>query len=118
MNDRSPEPMGIGRAIEVIKTLDPYVEKLINETDPLIMLGDLIDGIQEINPTDSLRLVALMFGMSIDDVVDTYGDPEKSGSMLLKSLTEGFAANPLPDLINTGVMFGILQEGWTDVRTE
>jgi hypothetical protein len=110
--------MGIGRAIEVIKVLGPYVENLRKETEPLHMLQTLVADIQERNPADSMRLLALMFGVPIDSLMEKFGDPAKAGSLLLKALIQGFAANPLPDLVNAGTMFGLLEEGWTNVRTE
>ena len=105
--------MGIGQAVEVVKILKPYTDKLRKKTDALQMLKTLMDEVQEINPVDSMRMVALMYRTPVASLMEKFGDPEKSGPLLLRALIQGFAVNPLPDLVNMGTMFGLLEEGWT-----
>ncbi len=106
--------MRIGPAIEAMKILRPYVEYIRDERDPMNLVRILIEKIQETVPSDSVRLVSLMYGISPMEVIDRVKDSEKRGSAFYNLLVEGFIANPLPDLVNAGRMIGLMEEGWTD----
>ena len=103
----------LGPAIEVMKIIKPHADALRNETDALLMLRVLIKNIQETNPANSLRLASLMFGVSIDYLMDEFGEADQAGSKLVNALVKGFSVNSLPDLVNAGALIGLLDEGWS-----
>jgi hypothetical protein len=106
--------MAIGSAIEAIKIIEPYVGSMRKETEAGKMLKALLKAIQDRNPPDSLRLVSLMHGMKLEDIMESFGDPKGAGPLLLEALIRGFNANPLPDLVNAGALLGLIKEGWTE----
>lgn len=106
--------MQIGAAIEAMKIIAPYVKHIKKETDSLNLIRVLVNQMQERQPTDSVRLVSLMFGITLEEVVNMLKDSKRGG--LLRALVEGFTANPLPDLVNAGNMIGLIEERWTDAR--
>lgn len=114
MTIKIPEPMNTRRAIEAIKILAPYVPDISLETEPLSVIRVLLEKIQERNPVDSIRLVALLHSVKVTEVAD-FLDQGK-GRTLISALGKGFAANPLPDLVNAGVLFGLIAEEWGHAR--
>ena len=111
-----PEPMRLGAAVEAMKIIRPYVADIRGQTDPMELIRILLSRIQETQPSDSIRLVSLMYGISPEEVIDKVKDYKNRGSMFYKILVEGFTANPLPDLVNAGYMVGLIEEGWTDAQ--
>ncbi len=111
-----PEPMRIRSAIEAMKILQHYAEDIKDERDPMSLVRILIEKIQEKTPSDSVRLVSLMYGLTPMEVIDKVKFSKKRGGTFYKVLVEGFTANPLPDLINAGHMIGLIKEEWTDAR--
>lgn len=111
--------MKLGAAIEAMKIIQPYVSDIRGETDPLELMRVLVNKIQERQPSDSVRLVSLMYGLSPVEVIDKVKNSENRGSIFYKILVEGFMANPLPDLVNAGHMIGLMEEEWIDAsRTD
>ena len=109
-----PKPMSIRSAIEAMKILQPYAKDIKGEADPMMVVGILIEKIQQRAPSDSVRLVSLMYGLTPMEVIDKVRNSEKRGVTFYKVLVEGFMVNPLPDLINAGHMIGLIEEEWTD----
>ncbi len=111
-----PEPMQIGPAIEAMKILRHYVADIREETDPMSFVRLLVAAIQERQPSDSIRLVSLMYGISPDEVMKKVEGAKNPAGAFYRILVEGFIANPIPDLVNAGHMIGIMEEGWNDAR--
>lgn len=111
------EPMKIRAAIETMKILRHYTSSIKEETDPMSFMRLLIVAIQERQPSDSIRLVSLMYGISPAEVMKKVEGAENPASAFYRILVEGFIANPIPDLINAGYLIGIMEEGWNDARS-
>jgi hypothetical protein len=110
-----PEPMQMGPAIETMKILRHYSVSIRQETDPMTLVLILVREIQERQPSDLVRLASLMHRISPDEVMEKVKGADDQASTFYRILVEGFIANPLPDLINTGYMIGIIEQGWSDI---
>ncbi len=111
-----PGPMKIRAAIEAMKILRHYVDDIREEKDPLSLMRLLVGAIQKRQPSDSIRLASLMYGISPDEVMKKVEGAENQASAFYKILVEGFIANPIPDLVNAGYVIGLMEEGWNDAR--
>jgi len=106
-----PQPMNINDAIEVMKIVAPHAQYLINhgDTGPSLILA-LIDVLESSKPTDSFKLISLMHNKSVDEV--TKDMINFGGEGLVSALSSGFAANPLPDMINGAAVIGLCDQRW------
>ena len=114
MIDEELAPMNIYRAVELIKIIKPYKDVLNNSSkfDGLKMVTNLIHVMAEDNPTLVTRMMALLYGKELGDIVEELKD--KSGLEVAAILTKGFVVNPIPDLIESGFALGLLDQGWID----
>lgn len=108
-----PQPMHISDAIEVMKIVAPHAQFLMDhgDTGPSLMIA-LIDIFEKTTPTNSFRLISLMHHKPVDEV--TKDMINFGGEGLVAALSSGFAANPLPDLINGAAVLGLCEQRWVD----
>ena len=104
------EPMNLREAIEAMKIVNRYADEIKAETNPRRMVARLLKKINEVRPTDSLALVALMHHCSIEAAAEQLR--VLGGRGLVKALVEGFVANAIPDLANAAAVLGIAEKGW------
>jgi hypothetical protein len=106
--------MNIYRAVEVIKIIKPYKDVLNNSSkwDGLKMITNLIEAMADDSPTLVTRMMALLYGRELGDIVEELKD--KPGLEVATILTNGFVVNPIPDLIESGFALGIFDQGWID----
>jgi len=111
-------PMNLIEAIETMFVLKPYVEKMMEGETIFDKFESLIGQIQGRDPNDLIRLLAYMLHIDADEIIESIEKREIIGPDAITALTEGFKINPLPDLLNSGLILGILPRGWgKDVRT-
>lgn len=108
-----PQPMRINDAIEVMKILAPHAQYLMEhgDTGPSLMIA-LIDVLEKTTPTDSFKLISLMHHRTVEEV--TKDIINFGGEGLVAALSSGFAANPMPDLINGAAILGLCEQRWID----
>lgn len=105
------EPMKLPAAIEVMKILKPYAEEMSQSTTDIGVIRALMRGLRDKNEEENLgRLVALMEGISFDEVAVRYR--ERSPQRPFVDLVKCFRANPIPDLINGGFALGLIEKPW------
>ena len=104
------EPMNLREAIEAMKIISRYIDVIRVEPNPRRLVARLLKKINEVRPTDSLALVALMHHCSIEDAAERLR--VLGGRGLVKALVEGFVANAIPDLANAAAVVGIAEKGW------
>jgi hypothetical protein len=102
--------MNIREAIEVIKIVKPYADRFTRTEDPRQVLKMLLDGIAEDAPVDAFRLVALMEHVTVDEVVEEYG--EKHGIELVATIAEGLNRNEFALLVDAAWMLGMSAHRW------
>lgn len=105
-------PMAIGPAIEAMKVIVPYASVIIRAQTVGDAIQDLLGAMRNEQPTDALRLLALMYGKSVIEIADFF--ERKSGGDLVAFMAVGFEANPLPDLINAANVLGLTPIRWFD----
>jgi len=105
-----PEPMNLREAIEAMKIISRYTDDLRVETSPRRMVATLLRRANDVRPTDTFALVALMHHRTIEDVAENLR--VLGGRGLVKALVEGFVANGIPDLANAAAVLGIAERGW------
>ena len=110
-----PQPMNISDAIEVMQILAPHAQFLMDHADtgPSLMIA-LINMLERTTPTDSFKLISLMHHRTVEDV--TKDIINFGGEGLVAALSSGFAANPMPDLINGAAILGLCDQRWVDAR--
>jgi len=101
-------------AVELIKLIKPYQGILNNSSkfSGIEMVTKLISSMAEDSPTLVTRMMALLYGKELGDIVEELKD--KSGLEVATILTKGFVVNPIPDLIESGFALGLLDRGWID----
>lgn len=104
------ESMKMVPAIEVMKIISRYTEFIREEEEAISLIRTLLIKINEINPTDSLSLIAFMHGTKIEEVAEMLGSAKDLS--VSRALGEGFRSNPLPDLVNAAALLGISDLTW------
>jgi len=111
-----PAPMTIREAIEAMKVLSNYSKEIMIETRHSRVLARLLRAILKRSPTDSVRLLSLMYHAPVEAIAADFETGE--GIDFIKALTKAFRVNPLPDLINGARILGLSEVEWPDaVRT-
>ena len=108
------EAVSLVSALEMIKVLEPYAEKLAAAPRTGVgILRALIQATTARRPTDIMHLLALVYKKDIAEIADELKD--MSGEEYTGVLASAFANNPLPDLINAGYLLGLTNVRWDDV---
>lgn len=112
--DFESTPMNLIEAIETMFVLRPYIEKMMEGETVLDKFDNLIGEIQERDSYDLIRLLAYMLHIDADEIIEGIEEREIVGADAVTALSEGFKINPLPNLLDSGLILGIFSRGWND----
>ena len=104
------KPMSIPQAVEVIKILSPYATEFTETMDSVKVMRVILENILKDMPTQSLRLIALMERLSIEQVAEEMAD--QSGIDLIRRISEGFEKNNLPLLMDAAYTWQMSEARW------
>jgi hypothetical protein len=106
--------MNMREAIETMKIIGSYSEDIAQENRHNRILLKLLRAILKRNPTDSVRLLSLMYHVSVEAIAEDFQTAE--GIDYIKALTKAFRVNPLPDLVNAAKVLGLSEVEWPNAR--
>lgn len=104
-------PMSIMEALECSKIFIPFVPVLREAGSGLDLVARMLQVMSGENALGLMRAVALMEHRGVEEVVVGY--KAAGASALLTAIANLLRVNPLPDLIETAVLFGLTDERWT-----
>lgn len=111
----APKPMQIGTAIEVMKILTPHTEALKEARHGISLIGILVGEFKKTDTTENiLRILSLVYKMPVDEIVKLLGGA--SGEDVTTMLSNGFAVNSIPDLVNASFVLRLSETGWHDAN--
>lgn len=104
-------PMTLREAIECAKILVPYMADLRQAESGLDLVELVLTRVGGDEPTQVLRMLALMEHRSLQEVVLDY-QPQGAEAML-RALSEGMRVNPVPDLMEAAYLMRLTDERWS-----
>jgi len=103
--------MNLAEAIEAAKIITPYVPVLRQKPGGVEFFSAFLHTLGEDDPSQVIRLLALMEHRDIEEVVrDYHGQPEE----FLMALTVGLTANPIAELVEMAWFLGLSKERWAN----
>lgn len=103
--------MTIREAVEVMKIIGPHATLYTDTDKPLKILKKMLAAIQDENPIQALRLVALMEHKDVEQIAEELKDAD--GEDFINLMAEGLARNRLINLLDAAFYLGIASSRWT-----
>jgi hypothetical protein len=100
----SVTPMNPMEMMETIFTLQPYLDLIDAEPDPMKLMRPLLARFHDVNEYDFVRILAYMYHIPADELV---GNKEITGAQSWHAFITGFVVNDIPEMIKFGRVLGI-----------
>lgn len=104
-------PMNMHEAVEVMKIIGPHAHLYTDTDKPIKVLKNLLAAFRDENPTQALRLVALMEHKPVEQIAEEFKDAP--AEEFIMHLAEGLSRNRIVNLIDAAFYMGIASSRWT-----